>query len=440
MATPTQLHAAFVEDTITPEPGCWLTGFIARTEPSEDVHDDLFARLLLIEHAGRRAALITTDMLGTDIVRAADLRGKVAAILQTTPDGVMLNATHTHAGPSTIDLIGIAPLNTEFLERLETVVCDLARRAATGLEPAALVHRRGQAPDVGTIRRWPGQGDAPYPLDATLDVLTIERPSGPPIGMVVSLPCHAVAAGTTLSISADFCGVMVRTLAADRPGQVIAFAQGCCGDINPDAGVRDFDAAEETGVRLARAVEATLRDAAPTPLAGPIHAAIDTVMLPFDDPPPRDELIGLDERSRRPDADAGDLAMGVFARQTMATIDAGAMPAGVDVPVQSLAIGRTPCLRVVGLPGEPLSTLGMALRDALPDPTMVLGYTNGLMGYVADRRSHEDGGYEVDTAFRYYGYPARFAPGAGECLVGAARKLVDVQRVEMQQMAGEGSK
>ena len=48
MASSPGMHAAFVEQVVTPEPGCPLTGFIARTEPSRDVHDDLYARLLLI--------------------------------------------------------------------------------------------------------------------------------------------------------------------------------------------------------------------------------------------------------------------------------------------------------------------------------------------------------------------------------------------------------
>ncbi|MBN1342374.1 MAG: hypothetical protein JXQ73_06825 [Phycisphaerae bacterium] len=418
-----RLRAAFVERAVTPEPGCPLTGFIARAAASNDVHDDLFARLLLIESQGVRAALITVDMLGTDITTADSLRRDVADVLGTGPDRVMLNATHTHAGPASIELIGIADVNTGFVEHLRLALRELAEDAVAALEPCALWHRRGRAPGVGVIRRWPGQQPAPYPLDDTLDVLTVERAGGSAIGMVVSLPCHAVAAGTTLAISADFPGAMVRALSADYPGQVIAFAQGCAGDINPAAGVRDHESADETGLRLADAVRATLRDVAPTSFDGPIRPATDRVVLPLDEPPPREELLELDEVSRRPGADAVDAAMGEFARRTLAAIDAGAVPEGIEVPVQVLAIGRDPCLRVVGLPGECLSTLGTAVRRGCPHPTVVLGYTNGLMGYLADRRSCQDGGYEIDTAFRYYGYPARFASGAGERLVEAACKL-----------------
>ncbi len=424
--TATELHAAFVESSVTPEPGCPLTGFIARTEPSRDVHDDLFARLLMLQHGGKRIGIITVDMLGTDIATATDLRRKVAAILQTPPACVLLNASHTHAGPATIGLEGIAPLHTEFLEAFEAALCDLAREAMVSFEPARIVHRRGAAPHVGLVRRWPGQQPAPYPLDDTLDVLTIERAGGPPaLGLTVTLPCHAVAAGTTLSISADFPGAMVCKLTEGRPGQVIAFAQGCAGDINPAAGVVDHDAAEVTGIRLAEAVRTTLAQAEPTTIdSGPVRAATTQVRLPFGDPPPRDELLALEEESTQPDADAADLAMGTFARKTLALLDANDLPDGVDVPVQVLAIGDDPCLRIVGLPGECFTTLGRAVREACPHPTIVLGYTNGLMGYVADRASHEDGGYEIHSAHRYYCHPAPYAAGAGEDLVDAAINLV----------------
>lgn len=423
-------RAAFVERAITPEPGCSLTGFIDRTEPSRGVHDDLFARLILLEHAGTRAALITADMLGTDIATATELRRKVAAIIQTTPDCVLLNASHTHAGPATIELQGVAPANDAFLADLDAALCDLAREAMVSHQPVRLVHRRGIAPGVATIRRWPGQGDASHELDATLDVLSLERESGEAFAHVVCFACHPVAAGQTLSISADFPGVMVRRLRETLGGAKIAFAQGCCGDLNPVAGVRDHDAAEEAGLQLALAVENTLAHGNATPLNGPIRCATGTAVLPLDEPPPRHELEQLLAAGDQEGADAPTRAMASFARRTLAAIDSGRMPTSIDVPVQVWMIGNEPQLPVVALPGEPISSLASNIRQALPHPTVVLGYSNGLMGYVTDRASHAAGGYEVDVAFRYYGYPARFRADAGEGLVQTAVDLAEHRRPE----------
>jgi neutral ceramidase len=425
MLPKSQLRAAWVEQAVTPAPGCPLTGFIARSGPSTDVRDDLFARLLLLDSGEARLALITVDMLGTDIPTATHLRQRLAGVLEADIDAIMLNATHTHAGPATIELMGIAPVDTDFLRHLEDALCDLARRAVGALAPVTLSHRRGQAPDAGIVRRWPGQAAAQHPLDATLDVVRVDRTDGSPMGALVTLPCHAVAAGPTRSISADFPGVMADALKAGLPGAVIAFAQGCCGDINPASGVGTPDSAGLTGRRLAKAVRALL-DAPSAPIsAGPLRAATLQVLLPYDEPPARAELLELDRKSRAAGADAADRAMGEFARRTLATLDAGTMPPGVEATVQVFTIGQAPCLRIVGLPGEPLSSLGRAVREASPDPTIVLGYTNGLMGYVADRRAYDDPGYEIDTSFRYYGHPARFVPEAGERLVEAAIQLTN---------------
>ncbi len=425
-------RAAFVERPVTPEAGCPLTGFIDRTEPSRDVRDDLFARLVMLEHAGTRAALVTVDMLGTDIPTATEIRRKLAAIIQTTPDHILLNASHTHAGPATIELEGVAPANRDFLARLDEALCDLARQAMVSHQPARLIHRRGIAPGVATIRRWPGQGPASHDLDATLDVLSLERESGDAIGHVVCFACHAVAAGKTLSLSADYPGVMVRRLRESLGGAKIAFAQGCCGDLNPVVGVSDHDAADQAGRQLALAVENALAHGNPTAANGPIRCATAKASLPLDDPPPREELQQLVEDGRRDDADAAALAMASFARRTLALIDSNAVPEAVDVPVQTWLVGADPPLRIVALPGEPISSLAAAIRQDLPGATVVMGYANGLMGYVTDRPSHQAGGYEVDVAYRYYGYPARFDAEAGDVLIRTATNLAERLEREVQ--------
>ena len=46
------------------------------------------------------------------------------------------------------------------------------------------------------------------------------------------------------------------------------------------------------------------------------------------------------------------------------------------------------------------------------------------MGYVPDADAYALGGYEVDLASRYYGYPAGWAPDAGAALVRAAGRLL----------------
>ncbi len=418
--TPEDPFAAFVERKITPPVGCPLTGFIARTSLSTDVHDDLFAKMWVVESGGLRFALIMVDMLGTDIPTATRLRQRVAEVLDTSVESVMLNATHTHAGPASIELLGIASVNTEFLRTLDETLRLLAEEAMTALEPASFSHLRGQAQGVGVVRRWEGQGLAGYSTDTTLDILRIERPHGTPMGMIISMPCHAVAAGWTTSISADFPGVMVRALQPEFPDQVIAFAQGCCGDINPAAGVKDHSAADQTGRMLADAVRRVLRTTTARTFDGPIRSLQTTARLPLSALPSEKDLLVLQDRSLRSDSTAIDRAMGEYARRTLAALRDGTIPADIEVPVQAIVIDTSPSLRILGLPGEPFSPLAVGLRSRVSEPLMILGYTNGLMGYVAHRAAYEEPGYELAESHRYYGQPAGFAPEAGERLMEAA--------------------
>jgi hypothetical protein len=85
-------------------------------------------------------------------------------------------------------------------------------------------------------------------------------------------------------------------------------------------------------------------------------------------------------------------------------------------------------LVLVALPGEPFLATGNHIEDILrnadPERTkdvLVLGYADGVPGYLPDQESYPDGGYEVLDAHRYYGMPGPFARGGAERLELAVR-------------------
>ncbi len=88
----------------------------------------------------------------------------------------------------------------------------------------------------------------------------------------------------------------------------------------------------------------------------------------------------------------------------------------VRAEIQVIACGP---LAIVGLPGETMTELGMAIREQSPFPqTLVLGYTNGNgVHYVGMPGEKVRGGYEVGVA----------GAGTDECgalLVKAAQQLL----------------
>ena len=48
--------------------------------------------------------------------------------------------------------------------------------------------------------------------------------------------------------------------------------------------------------------------------------------------------------------------------------------------------------------------------------TLVLGYADGVPGYLPPRSAYPHGGYEVADAHRYYAMPGPFSPGGVERL------------------------
>ena len=63
------------------------------------------------------------------------------------------------------------------------------------------------------------------------------------------------------------------------------------------------------------------------------------------------------------------------------------------------------------LPGEAFCSIGKALKQRAKPATMfVCGYCGGSIGYIPTAKAFEEGGYEVEEAFRFYGLPAPLAP------------------------------
>src|SRR6266516_3306340 len=64
---------------ITPPQPVFMAGYASRNKPYESVHDDLFAKALVLEDkAGTRAVLITSDLIGFAAEIAKPLRERIA--------------------------------------------------------------------------------------------------------------------------------------------------------------------------------------------------------------------------------------------------------------------------------------------------------------------------------------------------------------------------
>lgn len=69
-----QLHVGHRRIRITPPVGTFLMGYASRTEPSEGVHDNLYANAVALSDGDQRIVLVTLDVCSLEVSRAVGCR------------------------------------------------------------------------------------------------------------------------------------------------------------------------------------------------------------------------------------------------------------------------------------------------------------------------------------------------------------------------------
>src|SRR6266567_158055 len=180
----TQLLAGAAESVITPPAGIDLAGYAHRPSAAVGKHDDLYCRALVLETTGAetqpsRLALVSVDIIGFQIADADQLRRLVERETGIPAEAVLLNCSHTHAGPATMKLRGLGQRDAIYDALLARWIAGTVRAARDRLEPAALRwgetgarigrNRREQRPDGRMVIGTNEEG----PYDARVPVLRL---------------------------------------------------------------------------------------------------------------------------------------------------------------------------------------------------------------------------------------------------------------------------
>ncbi|MHB0874773.1 MAG: neutral/alkaline non-lysosomal ceramidase N-terminal domain-containing protein [Anaerolineae bacterium] len=424
------MQAGYAKVDITPEPGIDLTGYLARMGPAEGVHDRLHCRALVLRDGDTQAALIETDTLGFGLQFTREVKRLLQRETGIPAGNIMLAATHTHSGPATVVLNHCGDVAIDYLGTLPGLALEAVRAAQADLGEAKVRVDRTTVTGVALNRRDRGNG----PLDEELTVVSFVPPSGAAKAALLHYSCHAVVLGPdNLLYSADFPGAACAATEA-ATGVPCMFAQGPCGDINPVIHPGSFDDVESTGMRIANAAAALLRGGG----AGrDVSLAVEErpLSLPLAALPSLDSLYQFRAEQRR---DPGEVeaqfrpvqqkvaqAMSGWAELIIRSYASGCTCTELPVVVQRFQLGD---FVLVAIPGEAFVEFGLeakSLAAAGGKQAVVVAYANGDIGYVPTVAAYAKGGYEVEWAYRYYGYPAPVAPEAGEMIRGAISDFVN---------------
>lgn len=164
----TLLAGAAVVD-ITPPVGGFMDGYGDRTQPSQGVHDPLFARVLVLDYGDDQCAIVGCDLLGVHPQIVAEVRQGVLSLCGIPAEHIVVAAAHNHAAPWGLRAGMFCQLAkglaAELIRRIvgAVVFAHSQRRAATLKLGQALVDT------VSQNRRHPD-----WPIDPVLRVLLVD--------------------------------------------------------------------------------------------------------------------------------------------------------------------------------------------------------------------------------------------------------------------------
>lgn len=414
---------------ITPRVGLDLSGFIAREGPCAGVHDPLTATALVAEADGRLVALVSCDLIGLGAATVRRVRQRIAQASGISASAQLYACTHTHAGPETGVITSLGEADPGYLGNLEDGLVAVVEDAARSRQPARLGWSRGTCHAAhNRVLKRAGQDD--NRIDPEVIVARVVTTAGEPIGTILHYTCHPTAAGAENRLaSADWCDVVRQHLEERGSGPVVV-VNGAGGDINPRMERRGFSAVEDTGRAIAAVAERLYENALPDEPTGTgaAQASVPLAMLPLAGP---DEIA---EFCRAWEAAQAEHPVGSVPYRSAAVIYRdharrlvrhhwGSDPIPrYEGETQALRIGP---LAVVSLPGEFFSAYGMRIKASSPaSATMIAGWSNDNLGYFPTAEAFPIGGYEMDTASRYYGFPAPWSPEAGATVTARAIQLV----------------
>ena len=391
-ATAVQAQGTFLAGAakakITPQGPAWMAGYDSNRR-STGVHDDLWARALVLKAGDQPLAIVSVDLLGFPYMYVQRVRDLVKAV---PGDAIIIAATHVHSGPDVIGLWGPTPgesgVDKAYVDSMIKTVAQVIEEAAAGLKPATLRYAAADLPGVSK------NVNVAEILDTGLAALQVAGEDAKPIATVVNFACHPEIMQNN-QITADFPNWTYQRI-EEKGGGVAMFINGAQGgmitanieDIYQKP--HDWDEAAKIGNAIA--------DKALEVLAG-INAVQDpTIVL---------KTNVLLVPVQNPKYEAG--------------FKAGVLPdvrqdGKIKTEIAAGTIGRA---EFVTIPGEAFPNIGFLLKRWMTgDVKCIFGITQDELGYIMSREDYGLTLYEYESSMSV-------SPEMGYLLVNALQPMIE---------------
>ena len=423
-----RLRAGAAASKITPAKGVRLDGTIMRIGPVKEVHDDLYARALVLDDGRMRVTIVVCDATFIEQVVLDEAKELIRKQAGLPASRVLASATHSHMAVRALaSIAGDHPPNRKYHKFLARQIAEAVVRAVKNLAPAQIgwgvapkrefCHNRRWIMKPGTIGPNPfGQridkvkmGGRPAkdrvkpagPIDPDLSILSVQHADGRPLALLANYSVH-YSGMVRGQVSADYFGAFaarVEELLGRDDGRepvVAIMSNGTSGDI----GAARTDGGKFEGMRKVG------------------HIVADTAMTVYAKIQHRDRVpLAMAESRitlgvRRPDKkriEWAKLVQGgkwnkpahhwrdVYAHNTL---ELSKYPQTVSVKLQAIRVGE---LGIAACPCETFAETGLAIKKHSPlKPTFTIELANGFGGYLPPPAQHALGGYTTWPAESSY--------------------------------------
>ena len=450
--------AGFARVNITPMMGIGLVGyFIPRF--ADGVLDDLEVNALALQCGDTKTVLLTVDHCGIDRGIIADYTSHIMERTGLPRESIVIHSTHTHTAPALLNPYESAALvheytsvdpeiEMEYYTFVRRKMADAAQFALEDLKPAKMGWGIGQAPNIAFVRRFrmkdgsvrtnPGvdNPEIDHPIgdvDERVGVLRFDREGGKSI-VLVNFGDHPDVVGGC-KISADWLGFVRRTVEKTLDNTQCICFNGAQGDVNhvnvhPRGGylngmfmdfddvargydharymgrvitagvLQTFDKVQYVDVDSVKVIQRTIRVASnmPTPEQLPEAERIDA----------------LHQAGRDSELPYEGMMLTTVVAEAGRMVKLKDGPESFEMELTGVALGP---VAIIGLPGEPFTGIGRALKLAEGwDMVLPCCMTGGSEGYFPMQDAYDEGGYESRSSF--------FKAGVAEFIIEEGKQLL----------------
>ena len=404
-----QLHFGTGRTLITPPVGIELCGYGPYLERrATAVHQDLHCTALALSDGDRIFVWVSNDLVWTDRSLVDETHRIVRDRYGLDPARVVITNTHTHSGPATMKTVAWGKWDEDYTAGLPALFADAIGQAVSSLEPGRIGFGRTPVPDL-SVNRVDEGGEA----DGEALLMRIDDSRGRMRAAAINFGAHPVTLGADTVICGDYPADGIGKMEQDREGLRVLFFQGSCGDLNCRGFGEGMDRMKSNGSLLRDHVLPALDEIA-TEAEVELDGDTFEVALPTEVPDRADradraaleaELADCRDRLEAADRDADSADL----RKLRFEADWRAHRLGLlDGPHPQRLEFRVSWMRIndavlIAHPLELFLTYGKQIQSASPYPhTMIIGYANETVGYLARPQDFDQEGFGW--------YAAVFAP------------------------------